>query len=193
MEQYKSIPGEQKIRHIIWSDYALAYEVDWKSDLEAGYPDMTDEERIIRMYEINNEHLEDARIDLNIRMKQPIIVFGDLGLWYGRREGYKMIESGNIRDCLYSDCDMNTWYVDGEGDLRCDAYHHDGTNHYLYRTLAENITEEQIYKLQQKILHGKDHTRETAWYTRRLGDEIGKVYGWHFENRPVQNMEEPEI
>ena len=41
---------------------------------------MTDEERIIRMYEINNGYLEDARIDLNIQMKQPIIAFGDLGL-----------------------------------------------------------------------------------------------------------------
>lgn len=45
--------------------------------------------------------------------------------------GYKEIPSGNIRDCLYSDTDYSTWYVDRLGDLRCDAIHHDGTNFYL--------------------------------------------------------------
>ena len=32
-------------RHIIWSNYALDYE-DWKDDLEAEYPELTEEQRI---------------------------------------------------------------------------------------------------------------------------------------------------
>ena len=46
---------------------------------------------------------------------------------------YGEIKSGNIKDCLESEMDDLTWYVDHLGDLRCDAIHHDGTNHYLYR------------------------------------------------------------
>ncbi|MBC5727823.1 hypothetical protein H8R91_04660 [Ruminococcus sp. NSJ-71] len=34
--------------------------------------------------------------------------------------GYKMIDSGNIKDCLYSDTDYTEWYVDKYGDLRAD-------------------------------------------------------------------------
>ena len=80
------------------------------------------------MYEINGDYLDDERANLTVQLSQPILVVGDLGLWNGRRMGYKEIPSGNIRDCLYSDTDYSTWYVDRLGDLRCDAIHHDGTN-----------------------------------------------------------------
>ena len=69
------------------------------------------------MYEINNDYLGDERMNLNIQLDRPILVIGDLGLWNGRRSGYKEIESGNIRDCLYADTDYSTWYVDRLGDL----------------------------------------------------------------------------
>lgn len=52
-------------KHIIWSNYDLDYE-DWRADLEAEYPDLSEEERISRMYEINGEYLEDERSNLNV-------------------------------------------------------------------------------------------------------------------------------
>ena len=165
--------------HLIWSDYALDYE-DWRADLEAEYPDLTDEERRIMMYERNADYLADERCNLNIRLGQPILVIGDLGLWYGRRSGYKEIPSGNIRDCLYSDCDYNTWFVDRQGDLRCDAYHHDGTNHYLYRVWKEGTSEVQMDRLKAKLYHGTATRADITRVTSRLGDEIGRVYGWSF-------------
>ena len=107
-------------RHVIWSNYGLDYE-DWRDDLEAEYPDLSENERISLMYEINGDYLDDERTNLNVQLSQPILIVGDLGLWNGRRMGYKEIPSGNIRDCLYSDTDYSTWYVDRLGDLRCDA------------------------------------------------------------------------
>ena len=41
-------------RHIIWTDYGLDYE-DWRDDLEADYPDLSEDERISLMYEINGD------------------------------------------------------------------------------------------------------------------------------------------
>ena len=126
-------------RHIIWSNVALDYE-DWRDDLEAEYPDLTEEERISLMHEINGEYLDDERVNLDIQLSGPILVIGDLGLWHGRRSGYKEIRSGNIRDCLYADTDYSTWYVDKLGDLRCDAVHHDGTNHSVLRmTISASV------------------------------------------------------
>lgn len=164
-------------KHIIWSNYHLDY-ADWKEDLEAEYPDLSEEERISLMYEINDEYLGDERINLNIQLSQPILVVADLGLWYGRRTGYREIQSGNIRDCLYSEMDYATWYVDRRGDLRCDAVHHDGTNHYLYRVYKDDVRESQIELLKEKLYNGTATRADITRVTRRLGDEIARVYGF---------------
>lgn len=94
--------------------------------------------------------------------------------------GYAEIKSGNIRDCLYSEMDYSTWYVDRLGDLRCDAVHHDGTNHYLYRAYKENVSEAQIDRLKEKLYSGTATRADVTRVTKRLGDEIGRVYGWRF-------------
>ena len=67
-------------RHVIWSNYGLDYE-DWRDDLEADYPDLSEDERISLMYEINGDYLDDERANLNVQLSQPILVVGDLGLW----------------------------------------------------------------------------------------------------------------
>ena len=100
-----------------------------------------------------------------------------------------MIESGNIKDCLQSDCDMNEWYVDKLGDLRCTAIHHDGTNYYLYRTFKDNATDSQIERLQEKLYDGTATRQDITRITRRLGDDIGKVYGWKFPARIHKEVE----
>jgi hypothetical protein len=174
-------------RHLIWSNYDLDYD-DWKDDLEAEYPEMTDDERYELMHEINGDYLDDERANLNIQLSRPILIIGDLGLWHGRRMGYKEVASGNIRDCLYSDRDIDysTWYVDKLGDMRCDAIHHDGTNHYLYRAYKDGVSEEQIDNLKEKLYMGTATRADITRITRRLGDEIGKVYGWDFPQRHPQ-------
>ena len=174
--------------HIVWSDINLDIN-DWIDDLKEQYPEASDDELIYRMYEINNEYLNDARANLNIQLSEKIIVIGDLGLWNGRAHGYKMIESGNIKDCLYSDCDMNEWYVDKNGDFRCTAIHHDGRNYYLYRVFKDGVTENQIENLKDKLYLGTATRRDITKVTRRLGDEIGKVYGWEFPTKAKKEVE----
>lgn len=168
--------------HLIWSNYSLDYD-DWKDDLEAEYPELSEDERQERMYEINGDYLDDERVNLNIQLSRPILIIADLERWNGRFSGYKEIASGNIRDCLYSDTDYSTWYVDKLGDMRCDAIHHDGTNRYLYRTYKDGVSEEQIDRLKEKIYSGVATRADITHVTERLGDEIGKVYGWDFPTR----------
>ena len=176
---------EQKYR--IWSDYDLDYE-DWREDLENEYPELSEYERMALMHEINGGYLDDERANLNIQLSQPILIIADLGLWQGRRMGYKEIESGNIRDCLFSDRDTDyaTWYVDKLGDLRCEAIHHDGTNFLLYRTYKDGVSESQIDRLKEKLYCGTATRADITRITRRLGDEIGRVYGWEFPQRGRQ-------
>ena len=175
--------------HLIWSDYHIDYE-DWREQLEEDYPDLSEEERYRTMLEINAGYLDDERSNLDIQLSQPIIVIADLGLWNGRRTGYKEIQSGNIKDCLYSNHDFSTWYVDKLGDLRCDDVHHDGTNHYLYRVFKDTASAEQRENLENKLYYGKATRADITRVTRRLGDVIGKVYGWSFPQRGMSARQE---
>ena len=163
-------------RHIIWTDY-LDYD-DWKEDFEAQYPELSENERMDLMYELNGTYFQDEKTNLDIQLNRPILVVGDLGLWNGRRMGYKEIESGNIRDCLYSDTDYTTWYVDKNGDFRREAVHHDGTNYYLYRVYKDGVSKTQIDNLKEKLYHGTATRADITRITRRLGDEIAKVHGF---------------
>ena len=72
----------KKERHIIWSNYDMDYE-DWRDDLEADYPDLSEDERISLMYEINEDYLDDERANLNVQLSQPILVVGDLACGMG--------------------------------------------------------------------------------------------------------------
>ena len=64
-------------RHVIWSN-DLDYD-DWKDDLEEQYPELSENERIALMYEINGDYLDDERSNLDIQLSRPILVVGDLG------------------------------------------------------------------------------------------------------------------
>ena len=163
--------------HLIWTNKELDYE-DWKADLEEQYPELSEEERIQIMYETNNDYLDDERHNLDIQLTAPIIVIANLGRWNGRFLGYKEIESGNIKECLNTDTDYATWFVDKHGDLRCEATHHDGTNYYLYRTYRKGVSERQIDLLKEKIYDGSVTEKDINRVTKRLGDSIAKVYGW---------------
>ena len=170
---------EKDERHVIWSNYDLDFD-DWKDDLAEEYPDASPSMLEDLMHERNDEYLDDERTNLNIQLNEPILVIADLGLWNGRRMAYKEIPSGNIRDCLYSDYDYTTWYIDRNGDFRCEDIHHDGTNHYLYRAYKDGVSEEQKTRLKDKIYAGTATRADITRVTKRLGDEIGKVYGWSF-------------
>ena len=162
-------------RHIIWSNQNLDVD-DWREDykefLEANEldDDPNDEQALYEwMEETNYDYLSDERVNLNVQLSQPIIVIGNIGRWNGRVMGYKDIPSGNIRDCLYADTDYTEWYVDKYGDLRADATHHDGTNHYLYRVFKDGVSETQMENLRDKIYHAylDSHERKLLIHSKR--------------------------
>ncbi len=162
-------------RRILWSDLHLDFN-DWKEDLKSEYPDYSEEKLFDLMYDINSDYINDLRDNLDMQLSQSIIIIGDIGRWNGRVSGYKMLDTGNLKDCFYTECDYAEWYVDKLGDLRCEAVHHDGTNHYLYRVFKDNVSEEQIENLKLKLYYGKATRADITRVTKRLGDDIAKVY-----------------
>ena len=123
------------------------------------------------------EWLDDIRENLNIYTERPILIYADLGLWNGRRKGYRVINSAKISDLLYSDYDP-TWYVDENHDFRCIDRHHDGTNYYLYRMYEKNIDGEDIEELLDKIYNGIATEEDVMAITEPVGPYIEAVYTW---------------
>lgn len=172
-------------KHIIWSDMNLNLD-DWKDTLLEENPAYTEEEMYQRMFALNSLYLCDERLNLSsIILERPILVIGDLGLWNGRRSGYKLINSGKVSDCLFSkEIGDTCWYVDERGNFRGELHHHDGTNYMLYRGIRPWVSEENLNALTSRIYEGKDFSQQLARLTFRLGDLIGDVYGWTFAKRP---------
>ncbi len=171
-------------RHIVWGNMNLNLD-DWREDMREQLEmngttpdDITEDMLYEEMLRTNDDYLDDERCNLNVQLSEPIIVIADLGRWNGRFQGYKMIESGNISDCLYSDTDYTEWFVDKNGEFKADAVHHDGQNHYLYRVFKDGVTGEQIEDLQDKIFSGTVTKADIDRVTRPIGLDIAKVYGF---------------
>lgn len=169
-------------KHIIWSNIDCGELKDWKEYfieyLEINKItdiDPNDENALQKFItNTNYMYLEDERDNLNKTIDGKILVIADLGLWNGRRTGYKIL-SNNISDILYDDSDSIEWYAD-QYNIRAVAHHHDGTNSYEYRIIRED---RDITKLLDDIYYQEKISRSKInYYTKSLLPEVTKIYGW---------------
>jgi len=158
-----------KNRRIIWTNQDFD---EWK---ECMLADGEDEDTLT--YERYDEDCEinlgDERANLNVDVDGVIVAIASLGLWNGRVHGAKVIGT-NVRDILYDNCDYLTWYCD-RYNVRCDATHHDGINHYLYRVAKDRETAERLV---DKIAYEGMSEEQFRKATKPLRPYVSKVYGW---------------
>lgn len=138
---------------------------------------ITDDDIYNECYENNRIWFEDELAQLKeVDKGNTIIALADLGLWNGRRTGYKEYDS--LDKIMYSNCDYETVYVDSNGDLRKEESHHDGSNSILYRYWKEGLTDTQRDNFLDKCYNGNLTQRDITRYTRKAGLEIADTYGW---------------
>lgn len=164
------------MKQIIWTSEAFfddearkAYEAETRDRLEDDGYCVSDNE----WAEIIQEYLSDERQNLNKEIDGVIVAFADLGFWYGRRQGYKILNC-NVNDIFSISEDDNEWFGDGF-NIRSRHTHHDGTHHVLYRVAknredAERIAE-QIYECQMDEQNFRKRTRSLYPY-------VAHIYGW---------------
>lgn len=165
-----------KMKRIIWTnnDYS-----EWEEAMLQEYPteEIREEEGIKIDYDTYCDDCEinlyDERANLNKEVDGVIVAFVNLGTWQGRVFGGGIIGT-NVKDILKSDCDYVTWYCD-PWNVRCDAVHHDGTNHYLYRVAKDRDT---ALRLIDKVAYGGMTEEQFRKATKSLRPYVAKVYGW---------------
>lgn len=170
--------------HIIWSNYDLNLD-DWREGIEEMWEmneidpsTKTKDDYIEEMYLLSSEYFHDERMNLNIKTEGRIVCIADVGLWNGRRLGYKLY-GNNIRECLefFGSCDYADFYVD-RYDFGCRQSHHDGTHFCTFRELKPSITSDQADNFLWKVYNGTVTKQDITRYTRSLAPYIKKVYGW---------------
>lgn len=168
-------------KRIIWSNRDIDFD-DWKECLieyqkENNYDDpenVTDTDVWNFIYESLENQLDDERWNLDVETSGRILVIADLGLWNGRKHGYKILYR-NVSRILSDDSEYVEWYGDGH-NIKAIASHHDGTNYYEYRVIREN---RNIQNLLDAIYNGEEITRKKLnYYTKSLYPYVAKVYGW---------------
>ena len=166
------VKQEKEIKRVIWSSDLYTNEEERDSyikDMREDGFEVTEKD----WDEVVSTYLEDERSNLNKRIDGVIIAFASLGLWNGRKQGYKQ-HGDNIKNILYSSCDGAEWYGDGK-NIRSIQTHHDGTNYIIYRIARSKESAEKICEM---IYNGEIDEAGFIRRTKSLYKEVAKIYGW---------------
>lgn len=127
------------------------------------------------IYEEIDMWFDDETSNLYKVLDGRILAIANMGLWNGRRAGYKIL-GNNLNEVLTSTigCDDKEVYCDAY-NVCAIGYHHDGYNTVEFREIRED---RDIDRLLNKIYNNEEITRrEINYYTKSLRPYIKKVYG----------------
>jgi ribosomal protein L20A (L18A) len=167
----------------IWKSYGMydlkeleKFEKDVKELLEEDAVENITEEKITdEVYFQIDQYFDDERLNLDKKLDGRILCIADMGLWNGRKSGYKIL-GNNLNEVLTCGigCDEKEVYCDGRNVL-AKGYHHDGRNYVEFREIRED---RNIENLLTKLYNNEEVTRkEINYYTRSLRPYIKQIYG----------------
>lgn len=105
----------------------------------------------------------------NLNVSDEIIVIADLGLWNGKRIGYKILDNdassiiNGIDYYEYPEIEMND-----NNELYAIDAHHDGTNYYRFRVWRSRVSEKSKEKFLDSIYYGEVSENDITKYTKAL-------------------------
>jgi hypothetical protein len=126
----------------------------------------------------NGRWFEDERDNLNKPLDEDIIAIASLGLWDGRRSGYKMLGNNlkSIFNCWKS-CDDIKLYT-YKNNVLGEGIHHDGRNYITFRKFKQGLSDACKDKLLNAIYNGSiDMDKYIKRYTKSIYYDVKEVYG----------------
>lgn len=168
-------------KRIIWSNTDCNF-YEWKESLiqyqrENDYDDpedVSDDDVWNFRDESLSNWFDDEHMNLDVWTDGRILAIADLGLWNGRKQGYKILGE-KVNEIFRMGEDYNEYYSDGH-NIKAACTHHDGTNYIEYRVIRED---RNLNNLLMDIYDQKEITRDKLnYYTKSLHPYVAKVYGW---------------
>lgn len=173
-------------KHVIYSDDSSQYdefEKAWREDTgPANYPDGDVPEYTWEMFGDDlNDWLADERMNLNWQIEGEIVAIASLGLWHGRRLGYKMV-GDKLSDIFNCSQDENEYYCD-QDDVQATCSHHDGTNYITYRVIKPGDGEKVEELLDKMAFESDDYEADVYRATHSLVPYVADIFGWKYDRR----------
>jgi hypothetical protein len=159
---YETYTNKDLIESILYNDDTLT---------EADVTDamIEDERGFLAAIDYENEIMI-----LDRPLDNDILIIANLGLWSGRKTGYKILDN-NLKSILNAGCgDYYKVEYNGFNVVATDS-HHDGTNYYTFRKIKDP---DKIEILLDKLYNGTATNSDINRYTKSLRDDIKAVYGW---------------
>lgn len=172
------------MEHTIFKTYGMLNSEEMRQEEEAAkeylaeiYTDMEpSEDRVMdAIYDNIDSWYDCEEANLNKRLDGRILCIASMGLWNGRKTGYKIL-GNNLNEVLTCGigCDEKHVYCD-QYNVVAEGYHHDGRNYVEFREIRED---KDVDKLLNKIYNQEPVSRtEIRRYTKSLRPYIKKLYG----------------
>lgn len=113
---------------------------------------------------------------LDVKLPARVIAIASLGLWNGRKQGYKILLPNmlSIFSC-WDSCEFVKLFISG-ANVKGVGSHHDGTNYVTFKMLNSDSTLDSINKLKSAIYSDsadqygliKRHTRCLGKYLKHI-------------------------
>ena len=164
--------GMYSLQDILYEEKAV------KEFLSDAYPEIeqTEENVTQELYDHIDMYFQDEKLNLNKKLDGRILAIADMGLWNGRRSGYKIL-GNNLNEVLTSSigCDDKEIYCDAY-NVCAIGYHHDGYHTVEFRELREDTNYEELLN---KLYDNQPVTRaEIRKYTKSLLPHVKQIYGF---------------
>lgn len=168
------------MKQMIWTS-RITFE-DWEDFLQDTYSEASDDaDKYCICFEMNRENLSDIKLDFSVQdYEHPIICIADVGRWNGRFPAWRFIgdeyKGASLSDIFsFSEGDDQEFFIE-DGELRCNDFHHDAANHYIYRVFI--CDPDDAWPLINRIERGEDYQPLLNKYTKSLAKDVCEIYGW---------------
>ena len=118
------------------------------------------------------DELKDLRIKLDTGKGIHIIAFADTRYWKGGHCGYRFVETGNLKDCLFTNHDDTEFFLTEQGEFLSREYGKEGTCQYYFRRFKGEIPKYFLSFMCDARKQGTFGNSFINYYTEPLGDVV---------------------
>ena len=164
-------------KRIIWSNKDIDFEqwkqalIEYHNEMNYSNPEYVFDDEVWNFIDESlSNQFDDERMNLNVKTEGRVVAIADVGLWNGRRQGYRIL-GANVNEIFRISEDYNEYYSDGH-NIKATCTHHDGVNYVEYRVIREDRNIDNLF-------NGEEITRKRLnYYTKSLLPYVKAVYGW---------------
>ena len=156
------------------------------NDWEIPEDGPSDDEIWQEWYDQNERDWDDIEWEVECHDERgSYLIIASLGLWNGRFDGGKIIDgylTEAIRAC-FEDYNKVYWQ---DKNLKVEAIHHDGTNHFIIKKLTDRGIEfynNHEWEMDDRTMHQK--LFKDAHYSHSV-DFFARIYGWVKDRKEVK-------